>query len=184
MWHEDEVAPWKCYEGRKSGAFAPYRVFGGLDEEVLPFLEKVLYGGVGRHGAFVSLDRQRPFNGDVLLGLRREERLVSVMYLFDIHIRHIEETRLIQADIDEGRLHAGQHLNNPSLVDVPGDSQFSVALDVELRYRILLQKGDAGFVLVGVHNDLHCQPSSLLSRQATATFSTSKPASSSPSSPW
>ena len=116
-------------------------------------------------------------------GLRGEDRLISVMDFLDVHVRHIEEPSLLQADADESRLHTWKNLEDSALVDVAYNAQLRVALDIELRHHVLLMKGDAGFVLVGVHDNLHCQLRSSPVRHVTATFSMCNAPIASPSSP-
>ena len=45
----------------------------------------------------------------------------------------VQEAVSLQADVDEGRLHSGQHVVDLALVDVADDRAAAAALDVELR---------------------------------------------------
>ena len=47
------------------------------------------------------------------------------------HVRDVDVRRLLEADVDEGGLHARKHAFDPTLVDVSGDPAFALALDVE-----------------------------------------------------
>ena len=44
----------------------------------------------------------------------------------------VEEPVALEADVDEGGLHAGQHLRDPALVDVADDAALPLALDEDL----------------------------------------------------
>ncbi|MCY1427025.1 hypothetical protein D9M71_428550 [compost metagenome] len=47
------------------------------------------------------------------------------------NLRRMDERRTFQADIDEGRLHAGQHANHLAFVDIPDDATALRALDMD-----------------------------------------------------
>ena len=47
----------------------------------------------------------------------------------------VQEGRLLEADVDEGGLHAREHAHHLALVDVAGDAVVAAALDVELDER-------------------------------------------------
>ena len=63
-------------------------------------------------------------------GLARQQALEVVGRA--AHVRDVQVRRLLEADVDERGLHAGQHALDPALVDVAGDPTLALALDVEL----------------------------------------------------
>ena len=60
----------------------------------------------------------------------------------------VEEAVALEAEVDEGRLHAGQHLGHPAFVDVADDAAVALALDENLRDQVVLENGHHGFVAV------------------------------------
>jgi hypothetical protein len=72
----------------------------------------------------------------------------------------MEEGGALQADLDEGRLHAGQHPHHAAEIDVADDAAAVGALDVQFLHRALLQQGDAGFLRREVDQELfsHLSP--------------------------
>ena len=58
----------------------------------------------------------------------------------------VEEGVALEADVDEGRLHAGQDLRDPPLVDVADDAALILALDEDLDDLVVLENGDARIV--------------------------------------
>ena len=63
----------------------------------------------------------------------------------------VEEAVLLQADLDERRLHPGQDVVDDALVDVAGDRTAARALEVDLGDPVVLKDGDA--LLAHVHGD-------------------------------
>ncbi len=55
----------------------------------------------------------------------------------------VEEAVLLEPDLDERRLHAGQHVVDDTEVDVPGDRAPLGPLEVDLGDAIVLDHGDA-----------------------------------------
>ena len=60
----------------------------------------------------------------------------------------VEEPVTLQAEIDEGRLHPGQHLRDPALVDVADHPAIPLPLDEELDHLVVLENRDHRFVVV------------------------------------
>ena len=56
-----------------------------------------------------------------VLGARVVARALGVRRLHDVG--DMQERRALEADVDEGRLHAGQHARHAALVDVAGQPQ-------------------------------------------------------------
>ena len=67
----------------------------------------------------------------------------------------VEEAVALEADVDEGGLHAGQDVVDLALVDVADDRAPAAALHVELgdvglaAFRLRLEDGDAGLAALG-----------------------------------
>src|SRR5690606_27322613 len=60
----------------------------------------------------------------------------------------------LEADVDEGGLHAGEHPRDAPLVDVARDAAGAGPLDVELRQAIVLEHRDPRLVRVLLHQHL------------------------------
>ena len=61
----------------------------------------------------------------------------------------VEEAVALEAEVDEGGLHAGQHFRDPALVDVTDDAAVPLALDENLRDEVVFENGHHGLVAVG-----------------------------------
>ena len=66
----------------------------------------------------------------------------------------MQEGGALEADVDEGRLHAGQHPRHAAQVHVADQAAGGGALDVQLLHRALLDDGDPGLVRGVVDEDL------------------------------
>jgi hypothetical protein len=55
---------------------------------------------------------------------------------------HVEKAVLLEADLDEGRLHSGQDVVDRALVDVPRDRAAFVPLEIDLGDLFVLEHGD------------------------------------------
>jgi len=60
-----------------------------------------------------------------------------------VDVPHVEERGLLEADVHEGRLHAGQHPDHAPLVDVADDPLLALSLEVVLVDRTALDQGHA-----------------------------------------
>ncbi|GAC1534258.1 MAG: hypothetical protein NVS2B4_14580 [Ramlibacter sp.] len=54
----------------------------------------------------------------------------TLAHLGRVQVGHVQEGGAFQADVDEGRLHAGEHAGHLAQVDVAHQSAFLGALDV------------------------------------------------------
>ena len=68
-------------------------------------------------------------------------------------LRDVQERVALEADVDERRLHAGQHLRDPALVDVADDAALALPLDEDLGHQVVLENGHHG--LVAARGDDH-----------------------------
>ena len=69
-------------------------------------------------------------------------------------VRHVQERGAVEPDVDEGRLHAGQHPRHFAQVDVAHQPAFERALQVHFLHRALLHHRDAGFLWCPVDQDV------------------------------
>ncbi len=76
----------------------------------------------------------------------------------------VEEGVLAQADVDEGRLHPGQHVGDHALVDAAHDRPPVVPLDEQLGEEITLLDRDPGFGEFRVDDDPFAHGSTSLTR--------------------
>ncbi len=65
----------------------------------------------------------------------------------------MEVGALLEADVDEGGLHAGEHALDPTLVDVAGDPPLALPLDVKLAEIPVLHERDPSLRSIRVDND-------------------------------
>ncbi len=138
--HEDQKAPRHGDVRREARALGAERLLDDLDEDLLALLEEVLDPRL-RTG-FVS----RP----VLAGTFFVARFELVELLERVHdVGDVQEPVALEAEVDERRLHAGQDLADPALVDVADDSPLPLAFDEDFGGEIVLENGHHGFVAVG-----------------------------------
>ena len=69
-------------------------------------------------------------------------------------VGHVQEGRALQADVDEGRLHAGQHAHHLAEVDVAHQAALERAFDVQLLHGAILDDGDARLLRRPVDQDV------------------------------
>jgi hypothetical protein len=63
-----------------------------------------------------------------------------------VQVGHVQEGGALQADVDEGALHARQHAHHLAQVDVAHQAALERALDVQLLHRAVLDDGHARFL--------------------------------------
>jgi hypothetical protein len=91
---------------------------------------------------------QRLLDRDLLRG----RRVLGVARVPDVG--YVQEGRALQADVDEGRLHAGQHAHHLAEVDVADQTTRERALDVEFLDGGLLDDGHARFLRRDIDEDV------------------------------
>src|SRR5207247_4633667 len=82
---------------------------------------------------------------DVLAAAGQVLDLLAVapaLELGDDDLVDVEKAVLLEPDLDEGRLHAGEHVVDDTLVDVARDRAAFGALEVDLRDLVVLEHGD------------------------------------------
>ena len=87
--------------------------------------------GLGRRRARV-LDVVRDLGGVLVLALGQLELRAGEVRVVD-DVADVEEGRLVQPDVHEGRLHAREHPDHATLVDVADDALVLLTLEIELR---------------------------------------------------
>ena len=97
-----------------------------------------------RRAAPRLLERRSGTSGGVLvLALGQLELLAGEVRVVD-DVADVEEGGLVQADVDEGRLHAREHPDHAALVDVADDALVLLTLEIELGDVAVLDERDAG----------------------------------------
>ena len=140
--HEHEEAAGHRDVRREAGALGAERLLDDLDEDLLAFLEQVLDLGLRPALAVALL-------GAALLG----GVLVALLELLELlervdDVGDVEEAVALEAEVDEGGLHAGQHLRDPALVDVADDAARALAFDEDFGDEIVFENGHDRFVAV------------------------------------
>ena len=120
---EDDEAAGQRDLGREPRALRLHRVLDGLDEDVLAALDQIL---------------------DLA-------RALAALELGADDLVDVEEAVLLEADLDERGLHAGQDVVDDAEVDVAGDRAALGPLEVDLGDLVVLEHGDA--LLAGVDRD-------------------------------
>jgi hypothetical protein len=122
-----------------------------------------------------GLGRQaRALGADRVLDHLHHQRLAFEHLLFDRHlgqavahepgrlalglavpdVGHVQERGALQADVDEGRLHAGQHARHLAQVHVADQSALERAFDVQLLHRAVLDDRHPRFLRRPVDQDV------------------------------
>ncbi len=121
--HEHQIAGRQGDVGGETGALGAQRIFHHLHHDVLPLAHQL---------------------GDVA-GLE----LLFLLHRHALGVRHyvggVQEGRLVHADIDESRLHAGQYPADLAFVDVAHDAALGLTLHVHFLQQTVLDQGDPGF---------------------------------------
>ena len=112
----------------------------------------------------------------MLLDRRRRHaarRVVAARRAVAVHVGDVQERGALQADVDERRLHAGQHARHLADVDVADQAALQRALEVQLLHRAVLDDRDARLLGRPVDQDvLHRRCGS----RCSSTVGTSTPA--------
>ena len=122
-------------------ALGAERLLDDLDEDLLALLEEILDFRLrrGRHCPV-------PFAGSALFFARFE--LVELFERID-DVGDVKEAVALEAEIDEGGLHAGEDLADPAFVDVADDAPLPLPFDEDFGGEIVFENGHHGFVAVG-----------------------------------
>ena len=167
--HEHQEAAGHRRVRREAGALGAERLLGDLDDDFLAFLEEVFDF---RLGAFFASRRPSapPVAATLGLGLPRRSaairsgrgsgRRIVLVGLEAVELLEggddvgdVEEAVALETEVNERRLHAGQHLRHPALVEIADDAALTLALDEHLGDQIVLEDRDPRFV--GARGDDH-----------------------------
>ena len=121
-------------------AFAGDRVFRHLHHDLLTFAQKIGDGGFRALGLF---------NESEIVG-----RVVVVFLEILQNVGHVEKRVALQAEVDKGRLHAGENLRHATFVDVAHQRTQPGALHPQLDDLPFIEHCDARLVRRGVDDDL------------------------------
>ena len=124
---------------RQARALRAERLLDHLDEDLLAFAQQIFDFRLRPIALAVAV---APFV--VVVG----RELVELVHRVD-HIVDVEEPVALQADVDEGRLHAGKDLRDPAFVDVADDPALPLAFDEHFGHEVVLENGHDGFVAIG-----------------------------------
>jgi len=177
--HEHEEAPGHRGVRRESRPFRPDRLLRDLDDDLLPFLDELLDF---RLGAFFPLAaaaaaRSIPTGGHggprrrVPVGHGRGGGRIVFVRLEAVEllerrydIGDVEETVALETEVNERRLHAGQHFRDPAFVEIASDTALMLAFDEDFGNLIVLEDRDPCFV--GARGDDHLLGHARCSRRA------------------
>src|SRR6185503_4662125 len=184
--HEHQEPPGHGRMRRQPGALRPQRLLRHLDDDLLPFFQQLFDLRLGPLLA-IAVATTAIATGDVrfvnaagwiatIAGSGRQLRdrrrrmflVVSVqaLELFEAgdNVADVEKAVAFEAEINESRLHAGQHFGYPALVHVAHHAARALALDEDLGNLIVLEDRDPRFV--GARGDDHLLAHARSSRQA------------------
>jgi hypothetical protein len=125
---------------RDAGALAADRLLGDLDDDLLALFEQGLDPG------YLALPAPEP--APPVLVLTVEQTLVVEV------VADVEKGGLLEADVDEARLHAGEDPGHASLRHHPRHIAIAFAFDVELGEVPALQQRDPSLATAGIDDDL------------------------------
>ena len=149
--HEDQVAPRQRDVAGGAGPLGADRLLGDLDDNLLPFLQQVF-------DARAAADPRRVRRLFVLLAVRGGRGVAAGEQTLEVvrgapDVRDVEVGALLEADVDEGGLHPGEHALDPTLVDVARDPTLALPLDVQLAEIPALHERDPSLGSIRVNDD-------------------------------
>ncbi len=106
---------------------------------------------LGANGVLDDLHHERLalehllLDGHLRLALAREHGGFAALLALP-HVGHVQKGRALQADVDEGGLHARQHARDLAQVDVAHQATLQGAFDVQLLHGAMLDHGHTGFL--------------------------------------
>ncbi len=112
--------------------FRSDRLLGDLDDDLLTLAQDGVDPRGGRSASPATGVSPASTRAGLALGLARFENALEV-------VSDVQEGGLVEADVDKGGLHAGEHAAHLSLHDVPDDALVSLAFDVEFGELAVLQ---------------------------------------------
>ena len=158
--HEHEEPAGHRHVRGEPGALRAERLLDHLDEDLLPLAQQLL--DLRPAAARRALRARRRPPSPPPPRPRRPDSRRSNSSSVSTTSADVEEAVALEADVDEGGLHAGQDLRHPSLVDVADDAALALALDEDLGDQVVLEDGHLRLVavrgddhLLGHHEPLH-----------------------------
>ena len=146
--HEDEEPPRHRDVRGEAGALRAERFLHHLHQDFLPFLQQVLDARLRPSApsfCLLALASTSPLSLLVLVAAFEAFELLEGVDDFG----DIEKPVALEAEVDEGRLHAGQHFRDPALVDVADDAAMTFTLDEDFGDEIVFEDGHHGLVAIG-----------------------------------
>ena len=131
--HKHQIAGRQGDVGGETGALGTQRIFHHLHHDVLPLAYQL--GDVANLELLLLLHRHA-------LGVRH-------------YVGSVQEGRLVHADIDERRLHAGQHSADLAFVDVAHYAALGLTLYVHFLQQTVFDQGNPGFGGGDVHQQFY-----------------------------
>ncbi len=108
--------------------------------------------------------KPRAFRADRILQHLHQQQLALVQVLLDRlnagvgtglpEVGNVQERGAFEADVDEGRLHAGQHPGDDADVDVPDQTARGFAIEMQFLQHSLVHDGDPEFLRSRVDQDI------------------------------
>ena len=155
--HEDEKSPRQRHVRGQARALRAKRLLGDLHENFLSFFQQVLDARVlGFLARLVAWDARNHPRPPTRTPRRLAGRLLGFVLLVLVveeiggadDVGHVEEAVAFEADVDECRLHAGQHLRHAALVDVARDAAIALALDENFCDEVVLENRHTRLVAI------------------------------------
>src|SRR5262249_27556403 len=142
--HEDEEPARHRHVRGQARPLGAERLLDDLDEDLLAFLQQLL------DLLLRPIARAFPAASFAAVGLGFVVRF-ELLELFDRvdDFGDVEKAVTLEADVDEGGLHAGQDFRDAALVDVAHDAALPLPLDEDLGDEILLENGHHRLVPIG-----------------------------------
>jgi hypothetical protein len=171
--HEHEEPPWHRRVGGEARALGAERLLGDLNDDLLPLFQELFDLRLGSliaiavapaamatlpwrpstlaQGASSIVGRRS------LITRRRKQVLVRLEAIELLErrddVRDVEKAVAFETEINERRLHAGEHFRYPALVQIAHDAARAFPLDEDLGDLIVLEDRDP--CLVGARGDDH-----------------------------
>ncbi len=165
--HEHQEPPRHRHVRGEPGALGAERLLDDLDDDLLAFLQQVFDLRL-RPLAFPFPTRSvAPLAAALVLVVARE--LVELVERVD-DVGDVEEAVALEAEVDEGGLHAGQDFRDPALVDVADDAAVPFAFDEDFGDEIVFEDGHHGLVAVGGDDHLLVSFTELLRQLGLSGF--------------
>src|SRR6185295_16743508 len=137
--------------GGEAGALGAERLLDDLDDDLLAFLEELLDLLLR---PILAIALRAALRSAATVGVAAGLIVVVAGELVELDegvddVGDVEEAVALEAEVDEGGLHAGQDLRDPALVDVADDAAVPLALDENLSDQVVFEDGHHGLVAIG-----------------------------------